>query len=117
MSRRYDDDWAHDVNALEQASRPDPRLMYINQPRHADTFDWVRPTSSPIGFPRIHGVGDTGRFCTSLAASAGVLLLPGSVCDHPGDVRIGFGRANLPTALAGLESNLDGEMSGAKTTP
>ena len=82
--------------------------------RHAETFEWVRPTASPIGFPRIHGVGDPDAFCTSLAASAGVLLLPGSVYDHPGHVRIGFGRASLPSALALFESNL--EMSGAKTT-
>jgi aspartate/methionine/tyrosine aminotransferase len=26
--------------------------------RHAETFDWVRPTASPIGFPRVTGVGD-----------------------------------------------------------
>ncbi|MBV8955805.1 MAG: aminotransferase class I/II-fold pyridoxal phosphate-dependent enzyme [Solirubrobacterales bacterium] len=82
--------------------------------RHAETFDWVRPTASPIGFPRIQGVGDTDRFCTSLAASAGVLLLPGSVYDHPEHVRIGFGRANLPTALRLLESNLGDEHVGRK---
>src|SRR5262245_35315795 len=30
--------------------------------RHSDTFDWVRPTASPIGFPRVSGVGDVERF-------------------------------------------------------
>ena len=36
----------------------------------------------------------------------GVLLLPGSVYDEPGHVRIGFGRANMPEALDILEKNL-----------
>jgi aspartate/methionine/tyrosine aminotransferase len=73
--------------------------------RHADTFAWVRPTASPIGFPRVSGVGDVERFCERLAA-AGVLLLPGAVYDEPGHVRMGFGRANMPEALRVLEENL-----------
>jgi aspartate/methionine/tyrosine aminotransferase len=73
--------------------------------RHADTFAWVRPTASPIGFPRVTGVGDVERFCERLAA-AGVLLLPGAVYDEPDHVRMGFGRANMPEALGVLEENL-----------
>jgi len=75
--------------------------------RHAETFDWVRPTAGPIGFPRVTGVGDVDGFCERLAA-AGVLLLPGSVYDQPEHVRVGFGRANLPEALAVLEEALTG---------
>ena len=73
--------------------------------RHCDTFDWVRPTASPIGFPRVTAVGDVDRFCERLAR-VGVLLLPGSVYDERGHVRVGFGRANLPEALDVLESGL-----------
>jgi aspartate/methionine/tyrosine aminotransferase len=73
--------------------------------RHAETFEWVRPTAGPIGFPRMRGVADVGRFCERLA-DQGVLLLPGSVYDEPAHVRVGFGRANLPEALAVLESAL-----------
>ena len=73
--------------------------------RHADTFEWVRPTASPIGFPRVSGVDDVDRFCRRLA-DLGVLLLPGSVYDEPGHVRVGFGRANLPEALDVLETGL-----------
>jgi aspartate/methionine/tyrosine aminotransferase len=73
--------------------------------RHRQIFEWIRPSASPIGFPRVRGVGDVDRFCERLA-SAGVLLLPGSVYDEPGHVRVGFGRANLPEALAALESAL-----------
>jgi aspartate/methionine/tyrosine aminotransferase len=72
---------------------------------HGETFEWIRPSASPIGFPRVRGVGDVDRFCERLAA-AGVLLLPGSVYDEPDHVRVGFGRANLPEALAVLESAL-----------
>jgi aspartate/methionine/tyrosine aminotransferase len=73
--------------------------------RHAETLEWVRPVAGPIGFPRVRGVEDVGRFCEHLA-SQGILLLPGSVYDEPGHVRVGFGRANLPEALAVLESAL-----------
>ncbi len=73
--------------------------------RHAGTLAWVRPTASSIGFPRVTGLGDVDQLCERLAR-AGVLLLPGSVYDEPAHVRVGFGRANLPEALAVLESQL-----------
>lgn len=70
--------------------------------RHADLVDWVRPTASPIGFPRL-AVPDTQAFCEALAAEAGVLLLPGEVYDEPGHVRLGLGRLGVPEALERLE--------------
>ena len=73
--------------------------------RHADSFQWVRPTASPIGFPRVTGLGDVDALCVRLAG-AGVLLLPGSVYDVPDHVRVGFGRGNLPEALDLLETAL-----------
>ena len=73
--------------------------------RHAGAFAWVRPTASPIGFPRVTGIGDLARYCEQLAGT-GVLLLPGAVYDEPGHVRIGFGRANMPDALRLLEASL-----------
>ena len=75
--------------------------------RQAGTFAWTRPTASPIGFPRVTGLGDLTRYCEQLAET-GVLLLPGSVYDQPGHVRIGFGRANMPEALELLEASLTG---------
>jgi aspartate/methionine/tyrosine aminotransferase len=53
----------------------------------------------------VRGVPDVERLCERLAGH-GVLLLPGSVYDEPEHVRVGFGRANLPDALAVLESAL-----------
>jgi aspartate/methionine/tyrosine aminotransferase len=73
--------------------------------RHAGTFDWVRPVASPIGFPRVTGLGDLASLCARLAR-LGVLLLPGAVYDQPDHLRFGFGRADLPEALALLEEDL-----------
>ena len=84
--------------------------------RHAGTFAWIRPTASPIGFPRVTGFGDLTRFCEQLA-EAGVLLLPGSVYDQPGHVRVGFGRANMPDALDLLEANLTNGQRRPRDAP
>jgi aspartate/methionine/tyrosine aminotransferase len=74
--------------------------------RQAETFQWIRPRASPIGFPRVTGLGDVDELCARLAAEADVLLLPGAVYDEPEHVRIGFGRANLPEALSRLDEHL-----------
>ncbi len=70
---------------------------------HSDLVDWVRPASSPIGFPRLR-VPDTQGFCERLAAEEGVLLLPGEVYDVPGHVRFGLGRLGAAEAFARLTS-------------
>ena len=75
--------------------------------RRADIFSWVRPTASPIGFPRLAGSDDTRSFCERLVGETGVLLLPGAVYDEPGHVRFGFGRANMPEALERLDAWLE----------
>ena len=71
--------------------------------RHAGRFSWVRPDAGTIGFVRVAGVEDTSGFCARLVADAGVLLLPGTVVDEPGHVRIGFGRISLPEVLSIFE--------------
>jgi aspartate/methionine/tyrosine aminotransferase len=74
--------------------------------RHSDTFQWHEPDAGPIAFPRLLD-GDIDDFCDQLAQEAGVLLLPGSLYDHPlNHFRIGFGRKNLPQALERLEEYL-----------
>jgi aspartate/methionine/tyrosine aminotransferase len=66
-------------------------------------IDWVRPRASTVGFPRLRGDLDADAFTAALVKAERVLLLPGSVFGHPGDhVRLGFGRRDLPAALAGL---------------
>ena len=74
--------------------------------RHVDKFNWIKPVAGPIAFPRLL-IGDVEDFCETLVADQGVMLLPGTVYDHPGNhFRIGFGRANLPQALERLENFL-----------
>ena len=73
--------------------------------RYAGVFEWVRPTAGPIGFPLLRGVADVDALCEALA-TAGVLLLPGSVYDEPLHARVGFGRADMPEALELLEELL-----------
>jgi len=77
--------------------------------RHAETFQWVRPTASPIGFPRVTGIDNLARYCARLA-EIGVLLLPGSVYDQPDHVRIGFGKADMSEALDLFEASLTGSQ-------
>jgi aspartate/methionine/tyrosine aminotransferase len=74
--------------------------------RHVDRFTWVRPSAGPIAFPRLVGDQDVEAFCAEVAAQAGVLLAPGTLYDCPGHFRVGFGRRNMPEALARLEAHL-----------
>ena len=51
-------------------------------------------------------------FAAELVEAEGVLLLPGSPFGYPGDhFRIGFGRTDLPEALAGLERFADRRLA------
>jgi aspartate/methionine/tyrosine aminotransferase len=74
--------------------------------RRSELFEWVRPRAGPIGFPRVAGEFDVQAWCEDTAGRAGVLLLPGVVYEQPRHVRFGFGRANLPRALARLDEHL-----------
>jgi len=74
---------------------------------HADRFEWMRPKAGPIAFPRLIAE-DVEQFCHQLVTTSGVLLLPGTMYDHPGNhFRLGFARRNMPQALAQLEQFLD----------
>jgi aspartate/methionine/tyrosine aminotransferase len=72
----------------------------------ADRFEWVRPRAGSIGFPRLTVPGvRIDDWAAGLVEAEGVLLLPGSQFDHPGNhFRVGFGRTDLPEALAKLEA-------------
>ncbi len=74
---------------------------------HADQIDWVRPVAGSIGFPRYLGAGGIDAFNERLVAEQGVLLLPGRVYGYGGGrFRLGFGRRNLPEAVARLGRQL-----------
>ena len=73
--------------------------------RQGGLFEWVRPRGGSIGFPRLLADYPIERFCEELVTETGVLLAPGSVFAAAGNhFRLGFGRTNLPEALARLES-------------
>jgi aspartate/methionine/tyrosine aminotransferase len=79
--------------------------------RHADLFNWVRPSAGSMGFPKLLK-GNAEDFCDDLAKTAGVLLLPGTLYDLPGNhFRIGMGRKNLPQAVKRLEEYLANRKS------
>ena len=80
--------------------------------RHGDLLSWVSPTAGPIGFPRVAAGVDATELCTDLVERSGVLLLPGSVFGQPAHVRVGFGRATLPQALARFEHLMAGPFEG-----
>jgi aspartate/methionine/tyrosine aminotransferase len=75
----------------------------------SEAFSWVRPRAGSVGFPRLTAPGASiDDFAAELVQAEGVLLLPGSRFDHPGNhFRLGFGRTDLPVALARLESFAD----------
>jgi aspartate/methionine/tyrosine aminotransferase len=76
--------------------------------RRADRLSWIHPRGGSIGFPRLLGDESIDDFAARLVETEGVLLLPGSQFEHPGNhFRIGFGRENLPVAVERLEAFLD----------
>jgi aspartate/methionine/tyrosine aminotransferase len=70
--------------------------------RHQDLFEWQRPRAGSVAFPGIATAAEA--FCGDLVERQGVLLVPGT-CFDAGDrhFRIGFGRKNLPDAVAKLD--------------
>jgi aspartate/methionine/tyrosine aminotransferase len=72
--------------------------------RWTGTFEWVRPRGGSIGFPRLVADVPIDRFTDDLVRQTGVLILPGTVFGDAGNrFRFGFGRMNMPEALARLE--------------
>jgi aspartate/methionine/tyrosine aminotransferase len=68
--------------------------------QRSNLFAWVTPNASPIGFVRYKPQRDVLSFCEEVVNNAGVLLLPGTVYDQPQHIRFGYGRKNMPEALA-----------------
>jgi aspartate/methionine/tyrosine aminotransferase len=75
--------------------------------QHAHLFEWVKPNASPIGFVQHKGQGDVQSLCEDIVKKVGVLLLPGTVYDEPQHIRFGYGRKNMPEALAHFSAYLD----------
>ncbi len=109
--------------------------------RYASRFAWQRPHAGSVAFPRLRtgtGTGDAEAYCTELVQQTGVMLVPGTVFGDTGfgdadlddtslddtslgdtslgDIgshfRLGFGRKNLPAALARWDARLAGDDVG-----
>ena len=99
------------LRRLDQVVARTRAIVDVNLPllgeffeRWQGTFEWVRPRGASVGFPRLSAPTPVADFARELAEREGVLLLPGSLYDHPGNhFRLGFGRRNLPEALNRLE--------------
>ena len=80
---------------------------------HRERFEWDEPDAGCIAFPRYLGPEGVDEFCRAAVEESGILLLPNSVYQSrlapvsPDRFRIGFGRRNLPEALAQLELHMD----------
>ena len=66
-------------------------------------FEWIPPRAGSIAFPRWLGRIPVEEFTDALVQAEGVLLLPGTVYDFPGNhFRLGLGRENAPEAMERL---------------
>ncbi|CAG0947599.1 partial Aspartate aminotransferase, partial [Anaerolineae bacterium] len=68
---------------------------------HANRFAWIEPHAGSIAFPRWTGGMSVEQFCANVREQQGVMIVPGSTFDFPGDhFRVGLGRRNFAGALA-----------------
>ena len=75
--------------------------------QRSNLFEWIKPNAGPFGFVRYKPERDVFAFCEDLVRDSGVLLLPGNVFDQPHHIRFGYGRKNMPEALAQFGAYLD----------
>lgn len=75
--------------------------------RNQSSLLWVRPQSGTIAVLRLLLPISIETFAEDLVNTEGVLIMPGSVFDLPGNFfRIGFGKKNMPSILERFESYL-----------
>jgi aspartate/methionine/tyrosine aminotransferase len=82
--------------------------------RWSGVLEWVPPRAGTTAFPRLLLDMSVERFAERLVECEGVVLLPGTVFDHPGNhFRLGLGRRNAPEGLERLERFLRGIVGGS----
>lgn len=75
--------------------------------RNRKLVRWVRPESGTCAFVELLLPISIDVLVEELAAKAGLLIMPGSIFEFPGNYfRIGFGRRNMPEALERFEESL-----------
>lgn len=72
--------------------------------KHTEHFAWLPPQAGSVAFPSYRGPGSVVDFCQNALEQCGVMIVPGSIFDYPGEhFRIGLGRRNFGQALGELE--------------
>ncbi len=75
--------------------------------RYSELFNWTPPKAGSTAFPSLKLEQEVEDFCTDLVERKGVMLLPGTMYGWGNqNFRLGFGRKNLPDALAKLDEYL-----------
>ncbi|HEY2810899.1 MAG TPA: aminotransferase class I/II-fold pyridoxal phosphate-dependent enzyme [Rhabdochlamydiaceae bacterium] len=81
-------------------------LQFLDQffARYRSLFTWVRPQAGMTAFVELLAPIPVEEFAEKLVEQTGILIMPGSIFDVPGNFfRIGFGRKNMPEILELLE--------------
>lgn len=77
--------------------------------RQAARFRWPPPMAGSIAFPEWCGPGTADDLCQGVLDQQGVMLLPGSIFDVPGQhFRLGLGRRSFAESLGRLEAYIAG---------
>ncbi len=75
--------------------------------RNQKSLSWIRPQSGTIAVLKLLLPLSVETFAEDLVRTQGVLVMPGSVFDLPGNFfRIGFGKKNMPDILNRFELHL-----------
>jgi aspartate/methionine/tyrosine aminotransferase len=75
-------------------------------------FDWIEPVAGSTAFPRLADGTPVESFCEQVLEQKGVMIVPGSIFDFPGDhFRVGLGRRNLAEALSRVGEFLEGKAA------
>lgn len=75
--------------------------------RNPHLVSWVRPQSGTVALLKLKLSMDVETFMQELVRTQGILIMPGSVLDLPGNFfRIGFGKKNMPGILERFEQFL-----------
>jgi aspartate/methionine/tyrosine aminotransferase len=75
--------------------------------RHPHLLRWVKPNAGSIAFPEWLGIVPVAEFCEQMLKKHSVMLVPGSMFDHPGShFRLGLGRKTFTEGMTSLEELL-----------
>jgi aspartate/methionine/tyrosine aminotransferase len=80
---------------------------------HRHLFTWFSPNAGSVAFPKWLGRSSVEHFCQDVLEKQGVMIVPGSLFDFPGNhFRVGLGRKNLPEGLEQLGEYLKNKRVG-----